>query len=116
MLPGLPCWHGCILCSGFCSSAAAAEFLYSVTLCDEPRLAAYQDSNRVGSLFPLILELLKELGVISIIYKYGRRCLSMQHTGVSVHQMETEKCCCSRTLPSICALETCVKFCLEEKY
>lgn len=84
---------------------------------DEPRLAVSQKGTyRAGSLFPLILVLLQELGVITIIYRYGRRCFSMQHTGVSVHEMETEKCCRSRILPSICALEISVKLCLEEKY
>lgn len=120
-LPALPWWHGCNLCSFcivlFCSTAAAAEFLCSVTLCDEPRLAVSQKgSYRVGSLLPLILVLLKELGVINIIYRCGRRCFSVQYTGVSVHKMETEKSCHSRTLPTICDLEICVKLCLEEKY
>lgn len=68
--PALPWWHGCNLCSFcivlFCSTAAAAEFLCSATLCDEPRLAASQKgSYRVGSLLPLILVLLKELGVFT---------------------------------------------------
>lgn len=68
----------------FISSAAAAEFsVLGSPGCTTAQGLTCEQLSGARSLLPLTPEPLKELQVIRIIYKYGRRYLSLQHTGSS---------------------------------